>query len=384
LFEMPGLVDMLRAMSMLFVIQAPGLVAEGLLQREMQMRALAMAESAGVLFGYLPLGIGLALLGYGIWSLVSAYLAQALIKCVALVWQRPHERAVLPEPGPARDLLWFSGGFVAARLCNVAASEVDKAVVGYWMSPAHLGVYGRAYRLMAMPAMFLGEVVDRIVFPLLSRLQDDREGLCQAYGRGVSLCATIMLPASAASIVLAPEFVYVMLGSGWDDAVAPFQVLMAGLLFRSGYKISDMLARATGTVYARAWRQAIFAAMILAGALVGTRWGITGVAAGIVAALAGNYFLMAWLSIETTGLGWGRFLWLHVRGVAFALAVGTGVAIVAAVVRQFVTWPPLVFLLTFVIATSALALAVVRAPARVLGSDGLWLVSTLRGRAGTS
>jgi PST family polysaccharide transporter len=233
---------------------------------------------------------------------------------------------------------------------------------------------------MAMPAMFLGEVIDRILFPLMARHQLDIERLASTYARGVALTSTIMAPAAALGLVLAPEIVRVVLGPDWDATVAPFRILIAGLVFRTGYKISDSLARATGTVYARMWRQAIFAGLVFGGALVGSAWGVQGVAAGIVVALAGNYALMAWLSITTTRLPWSRFLALHVRGLVVATAFGT-VAFAGAEVLRAVELPALAVLLAATAVPAVLfALAAWRLPRAVVGPEGVWLAEKLSGR----
>lgn len=378
-FRADDLVPVMRWMSLVFLCQAPGLVPEALLQRDMNLRALALAEVAGVALGYLPLGIGGAVLGWHAGALVAAHVGQALVKSLVLVTARAHPRALLPERAATRDLLAYSGGVVTAGLCNFAASQGDNVVVGRWMSAAHLGIYGRAYQLMAMPAMFLGEVVDRIVFPLMARFQDDKPRLAIAYGRGVALVAAVMTPAAIAGVLLAPEIVRVVLGDRWDEVVAPFQVLMAGLVFRTGYKISDLLARATGTVYARAWRQAVFAALIFGGALLGSLGGVTGVAIGIVAALAVNYLMMAGLSLGTTGMTWRRFGALHVRGLLLGAAFGGVVLAVRELAHDAGAGP----LTTIAAALSAgligLGAAIAMVPHRVLGGDGLWLWQTLRG-----
>jgi len=379
-FRASELTPVMRALSLLFLCQAPGIVPEALLQRDMNMRALAIAEMSGILLAYLPLGVGGALLGYGVWSLVAATLGQALLKSIVFVTARPHERGLWPARGATRDIVAFSGGVVAAGLCTFSATYGDNVVVGRSMDAGRLGDYTRAYQLMAMPAMFLGEVVDRIVFPLMARFQDDRERLCTAYGRGVSLMVTVMTPVAAAGIVLAPEIVRVVLGNGWDAVVPPFQVLMGGLVFRTGYKLSDMLARATGTVYSRAWRQAIYAALILIGAAIGTEWGVTGVAAGVVGALGVNYLSMAWLSIATTGMSWSRFAALHVRGIVFGCACGVLVQMITSVLRDAEFGPVLTLGGALAGALAAAAVAVALAPRAILGGDGMWLWSTLTGR----
>jgi PST family polysaccharide transporter len=375
-----GLEDVMHALTLVVLFEALGVVPEALLQRDLDLRGLARAEMLAALVGFVPAGVGLALLGMGIWSLVWAYVAQALLKTAVLVRSRPHARSLLLDRTATREILYFSGGFVPARLFNYAASEGDNFVVGKWMGAADLGVYGRSYQLMAMPAMFLGEVIDRILFPLMARYQRDIGRLQATYARGVALTASIMGPAAALGIVLAPEIVRVVLGPHWDAAVGPFRILVSGLLFRTGYKIADSLARATGTVYARMWRQGIFAGLVFCGALVGTRWGVEGVATGIVAALAGNYTLMSWLSLTTTKLAWSRFAALHVRGLLVAAAFGTLAQSVAWPLRA-VGMPALIVLLAAVaVPCAAFALAARRSPGRVVGPEGVWLVEKLTGR----
>ncbi|HLQ37944.1 MAG TPA: lipopolysaccharide biosynthesis protein [Planctomycetota bacterium] len=380
-FRVDEISDVMRAMSLLFVCQTPGLVPEALLQREMRLRALAIAEVVGVAAGYVPIGIGCAWCGLGVWSLVAAHIGQALLKSTVLLIARPHEWALLPTRRETGELLYFSGGFAAAALANYAASQGDNFVVGRWMSAAHLGIYGRAYQLMAMPAMFLGEVVDRVLFPLMSRFQSDKERLRRAYGRSVSLIASVMTPAAVAGIVLAPEIVRVVLGPGWGEVVPPFRILISGLVFRTGYKISDVLARATGTVYARAWRQMIFAVLILAGAFAGTAAGVTGVAIGIVTAIGINYLTMAGLSLRTTGSNWSEFAALHLRGLVSGTITGAVVLLLAQAIRGSVTDPLLVLLTVAVLMLVLLGAALAIAPRRVLGAEGTWLLAMLLGEA---
>ncbi len=365
--------ELLRAMSALYVVQALGVAPEALLQRDMRLRELAIAEVLGVVIGGLPFGIGMALLGLGVQAMAGAIIAQAAVKSAALVWMCSTRPAFATTRAAVREVTRFSFGVFVAGLCNYAASQGDNLVVGRAMPAAALGVYGRAVQLMSMPAMFLGEVTDRVAFPLLSRVQHDRAQLRLAYGRGVSLVACVMAPAAAASVALAPEIVRVVLGPGWDEVAPTFAVLSCGLVFRTGYKLSDMLARATGTVYARAWRQAIFAALLLLGAWIGSGGGTVGVACGVIVALAINYGLMAWLSLITTGMRWPEFFALHLRGLALATLLGSVCWGVGKAMRAAGA-PAVVVLLASLLVAFAVFLACARwAPRRVLGDDGIWL-----------
>jgi PST family polysaccharide transporter len=142
-----------------------------------------------------------------------------------------------------------------------------------------------------------------------------------------------------------------------------------------------MLARATGTVYARAWRQAVFAALLLLGALVGSEQGTIGVAVGVVLALFCNYVLMAWLSLSTTGMTWREFATLHVRGLLLAALFGVSAAASAAWLRSIGASSIVVLLLATTASCCAFLAVAIASPSRVLGADGMWLWQTIAGRS---
>jgi len=106
-----------------------------------------------------------------------------------------------------------------------------------------------------------------------------------------------------------------------DARHRPFQILTLGIFLRTSYRISDVVARATGAVYRRAWRQAIYLACVVAGAWFGRHWGIAGVALGVLGALAVNYLLMAHLGLRLAGLSWRRFGQAHLHALLTAAVV---------------------------------------------------------------
>src|SRR2546426_9124427 len=119
------------------------------------------------------------------------------------------------------------------------------------------------------------------LFPYTTLFRSNAQRLAAAYRRGVALIALVVLPISVALVLLAPEVIDVVLGPRWTSVIAPFQILAVGMLFRTSSKMGDSLTRATGAVYRRAWRQMLYAALVVGGAVVGKHWGIEGVAKSI-------------------------------------------------------------------------------------------------------
>src|SRR6202049_4068366 len=104
------------------------------------------------------------------------------------------------------------------------------------------------------PAVILGQVLDKVLFPVMAKMQERSDHLQVTYRRSIALVDLVILPTSVFFLVLAPELIAVLLGPDWDQVVLPFQILAVGMIFRASYKISDVLVRATGAVYRRAWR----------------------------------------------------------------------------------------------------------------------------------
>jgi PST family polysaccharide transporter len=376
-FQLDELIPILRTLAWIFPVQSLGVVAESLLQRELRFRCLAGLEIATAVFGYGGMGITLAVLGYGAWALVGAHMAQTLVKTLLLVLVRPHPARPVFDRRAYADLLYFGSGFTVGRFSNYAAGQGEHVVIGYCLGAVALGVYGRAYQLMAGPAIVFGNVLDRVLFPAMVHVQDQPQRLADAYRRGTALVALVILPLSVALVALAPEVVEVVLGPEWEAVVLPLQILGVGMLFRTGCKISDSLVRATGAVYRRGWRQTAYAILVIAAAWAGQWRGVEGVAVGILVTLAVNFFLMAHLSLRLLGMSWRAFAIAHLAGLALAIAVGAPVAATAVLLRAAGV-PPIVVLAVSVTAIVPALILAGCVPDIFLGADGKWMARKLR------
>ena len=376
-FHIEELPHVIRVLSFVFTLQGVSMIAEALVQRELRFRWLAVIEVTAFVAGYGAFGVTLAYLGFGVWALVGAQLAQAALKTVILLIVQPHPKGLMLERRALTDLMYFGGGFTAARIGNYIAGQVDNLVVGRWLGPEALGIYGRAHQLMTAPANFFGQVLDRVLFPAMVKIQDHSQRLTVAYRRGVALIALVMLPASAVLFVLAPELIHVLLGPQWHGVIAPFQVFAVGMILRTSYKMSDSMARATGAVYRRAWRQSIYAVLVAAGAWAGLRWGLSGVALGVLVAIAVNFFLMAQLSVSVAGISWGSILGAHRPAFVLTAILGLLTWGVRAPLRNWNISAPLILLAAGYVALVTTLLLVRFAPRLVLGADGLWMLQTL-------
>jgi O-antigen/teichoic acid export membrane protein len=372
-YRMPAVEPVLRGVALLFPIDGLNTVGESLLARHLRFRLYATLDVGSYVFGYAGAGIVLAWYGYGVWALVIANLTQVTVRTIAMYVVTRHPVRPSFNLRASRELLTFGFGLSLAQIGRVFAQQGDNMVVGRWLGPTALGIYGRAYTLMVMPAVAFGRVVARVLFPVMAQVQDDPPRLARAYERALSVVALIALPISSFLLVVAPEFIPVLLGPAWTGVIMPFRLFTFSLLFHMSSMISDTLTKATGAVYARAMRQGVYAAMVVLGAVIGQQWGVGGVAVAVSIAMATNFLSMAQLSRSVTGISWRRIGRAQVPGALLATLIGVTALAVAESARALHVGklPLLVLASAVVVAVTGLALRF--RPALFLGPHGTWV-----------
>lgn len=376
-FHMPGLTPILYVVACVILIQGWVSVPTALLKRNLRFRRLASTNVIAYFVGYVVVGIATAFAGWGAWALVSAMLAQGLATAAMMMMAQPYPKWPRVDRGALHELFYFGGGFTLARLLNYGALQGDNFVAGRWLGAEALGIYSRAYQLLIFPVDLMGNALDQVLFPSMAKVQHDPERLEMAYRRSVAVTALAFLPLSMGAVVLAPELIRVVLGAQWGAVILPFQVLAAGMLFRAGYKMSDSLARATGAVYRRAWRQGIYCLLVVGGAILGQRWGVTGIAAATLIGMLVNFLLMGHLSLKLTTLTWRDFLTAHEPAMLLAFSTLGVVWLTAALLRSLAL-PAIVVLLVSTLTTGvAMVILAYLLPGRLLGQDGMWIGKTV-------
>jgi PST family polysaccharide transporter len=326
-YRMPAVEPVFRGIALLFPIDGLNTVGESLLTRQLRFRLFVTLDVGSYILGYSCVGVLLAWQGYGVWALVAANISQITLRTIAMYVATRHSVRLSLNLKASRDLLSFGFGHSLAQVGTVLSQQGDNLVVGRWLGAAALGIYGRAYTLMIIPATVFGKIVNRVLFPVMAQVQDERHRLSAAYERASAVVAMVSLPVSAFLWIVAPEFIPVLLGPKWTAVVIPFRLFTCSLLFRMSSKISDACTKAAGAVYARALLQGLYAALVVLGALIGKRWGVGGVAVAISIAMAVNWLSMAALSRRVTGLSWPRFLQVHVPGALLASVIGVTVGL---------------------------------------------------------
>jgi O-antigen/teichoic acid export membrane protein len=266
------------ALSFSFLLASLGTTQSALLLRELSFRALELCMMGGAVVGAV-LGIAAAIRGAGAWAIIVQQLTTAGVTTAAL-WAcsswRPRFAFSLAS---LRDLGGFSGNVFGQRFLYYVMRNVDNLLVGRFLGAAALGAYSIAYNVMLVPFNQVAGPVQEVLFPAFSRLQKDRERMTAVWIRCGRLVAAVTIPALLGLIVVAPDFVAVVLGHRWHAAGPVLRILAWVGLLQSLQRLNGDILQALDRT-SLLLRFSIGAFVVNLGAFVlGLRWGILGVAA---------------------------------------------------------------------------------------------------------
>jgi len=337
-FGFEGLPLVLRVISLLFITESFTTVSKSLIQREMRFKELALIEMFSYIFGYGFFGVVFGYLGYDYWALIIAVFAQELIRVVSYMVLQSHSFWPFWSIKEFKELIYFGGGQTLAVIFNKLGNQGDNLITGRYLGEQALGLYGRAYGLMVQPYSLVADAIDSSLYPAMCSVQDDRERLLKSFKKSTKALAVICLPLVAIFMLFSDNIILLILGENWMAAASPLAILSLTLIFRVASRISDILVRATGKVYRRAWRRMIYAVLMLVGTFIGQRWGgIEGVAWGAVFASFVNFFLMGTLTFSILKIGMKEYLSYYKEGLTLLLTFGSMLYIAKVVMEALVS-----------------------------------------------
>jgi PST family polysaccharide transporter len=236
-----ALAPVLIVLSVVIPIGGLSVVQRAVLTREMAFRSLALRTMIAVAVGSV-VGVGAALLGFGVWSLVAQRISTQVTGLLVL-WRVSEWRPSLRfSRARFRELFGFGKHVVGFRLLNFFNANFDNFLIGAVLGPISLGFYTVGYRILRLVNQLTSNLVDKVAFPLYSRLQDDEQRFRRAYYKTTSFAALVAFPAFTSLAIMAPGIVAVLFGDKWSESVPVMQVLsVLGLIRSVNYMNSSTL-----------------------------------------------------------------------------------------------------------------------------------------------
>jgi O-antigen/teichoic acid export membrane protein len=242
--RVPELAPLIIALSALILLRGLSVVQEARFHRQMDFKLLALRGNAAVLVGG-AVGLTLALMGAGVWSLVAQQLVTAMVEA-AVIWHasdwRPRRQF---DRSDARQLLSFGSKNAAASLGNFANHRADALLIGLFFGPVSVGLYRMAARLVETMLDFAIGGLQTVALPELSRFTTEIDAFKRRTLELMGMVAAVAAPAFA-TLAVTSDALFRLLGPEWTLAADPLKVMALLGFVAAVFNLSGPILDASG------------------------------------------------------------------------------------------------------------------------------------------
>jgi len=255
-YKMHLLKDILRVQSIILIVNSFSLVQSIQLQKNLRFKALSVRNIIAALIGAV-VGIIMALLGYGVWSLVFSNLIAA-ITSVILLWRMSSWRPSLEFSfNSLKNMFSFGGLMLLSSLVETAYTNIQGLIIGKVFTAKDLGYYTQARKLEDVPTNALSSIVNQVSFPVFSQLQDNLDILRAGVQRSIKSISFLNFPLMVLLIVIARPLIILLYTQRWEASIPYFQILCVGAMLYTINSVNTNVTRSLGKGSLYFWVQLI-------------------------------------------------------------------------------------------------------------------------------
>ena len=226
-FERQELVALTRVSSLGMIIGALALVQQTRLTKRIDFKTQTkITIIASVTSGII--GIGMALFDFGVWALVAQHLSATSLRTILLFFYNKWLPQLRFSSRSFHELFGFGWKMMVSGVLDTIWKELYQVIVGKFYSPATLGQYTRAKQFSQLFSSNLTTVVQRVTFPVLSNIQDNKERMVSAYRRIIKTTMFITAVSMFFLGAISEPLLYCLIGPKWYEASTYLPLICIG------------------------------------------------------------------------------------------------------------------------------------------------------------
>lgn len=333
-YNEPLLVDLIRVISLNFIILSFSLIQQTILQKKVEFKLLAYVNVIGSLLGGV-VALFMAYKGFGVWSLILQILIKSFITSF-LLWVLNKWRPVLVFSWQSfKELFNYGYKLTGAGLIYTIFQYFYFNVIGKLFPVEALGFYTKASQLQEFPVKTIGSIFQRVAFPVFATIQDENERLKNAVGKTLRTMAFFNFPILIGLIAVADNLIEVVMTEKWLPAADYFKLLCLIGLFYSFHVVSGEILKTKGKLNRVLKIEIITKSIMVINIFITWRWGITAIIFGQMAAVIITHLLDSWYVWKSIGYS----LWQQLKDVFVYFALSVFMYLFAVIISHFIGNP---------------------------------------------
>ena len=374
-YREPDIASIMRWQALIYLATPFLILPEAMMTRELEFRKPAIINLLTALVGC-TVSIVMAMLGYGVWTLVVAPIAMFWSRAMMLTWTT--RLLVWPSFDFRGSGTMFAFGMtmLASHGFWIVQSQSDIFIAGRQFNPHELGLYAEALFITQIFAAKFVPPLNEVAFPAYARMQHDPSALASSFLKAIRLIMLIACPLYLGMAISAGPFVETIMGPKWTGASPLVQILALAMPFMTLQILFAPAVNALGKP-SLTMKASIVGAILMPITYSFTiQYGAVGLAAGWLIAMPLLLLFTAWQARPVIGYQM-RDLFTAVMpglGAALVMAVAVWLADRAIIASVWQDAPPLLHLLALTLAGGLTYVALLRFGARATFDEVLNLV----------
>jgi O-antigen/teichoic acid export membrane protein len=124
---------------------------------------------------------------------------------------------------------WVTG----AGIFSYIFQNIDNFVVGKFLGATNLGYYQQAYSISTLPVSEVGQIFNKVTFPVYVNISGDVARLKKAFLKTLGTISALVIPFALVILFLARPIILVFLGPGWLTIEPVLKILAIFGIFKS-------------------------------------------------------------------------------------------------------------------------------------------------------
>lgn len=267
----------IRWMAPCLIATAAGSIAGNLYRRRLSYSAFALRTFVATVSGAL-VGVGMALLGFGVWSLVASQIVQQVAGLLVMWGGLGWKPQMTFSTDAFVDLYQFSLRVMMGNAVRFARDKLDSVIVGTSLGPISLGYYYMAQRLLTTVSFVTISISENLMLPALSRMQSEESRLAQTFVSMIVAGAMLWVPFVVGLGLIAPHLMPLFFGHKWDPAVPVVMIFCVAAIPHVLSRTTGQALLAIGKPTLNVLLNVIHFVIMVASFLIGVQFGIEGAA----------------------------------------------------------------------------------------------------------
>lgn len=239
-FHEPDVIPIIRALSVTFILSSLGSIHAARLKKKLDFRRVFLPQLGRTAAKGL-VSIAMAVLGFGVWSLVAGQVAGILVSSVMFWIVVPWRPGFRFDISIARGLIGYGIQIISVSILGMVLMNIDYLLIGNRLGTEELGFYSMAFRLPELIILNICYVLSKALFPAYAVLQNDRSALQRGYISSLKYVSILTVPLAVGLFLLSEDVVLVFFSEKWSRAIPVMQMLsLYTLVYSIGFNAGDI------------------------------------------------------------------------------------------------------------------------------------------------